>query len=188
MLPLIGLAAQFLPSIIGWAFGGNAEKVTTSVVGAAQEIFGTDDVDQINKAIAADPNLALQFKSKLLDIQAQAQHDDHERNMKEIEDKASARASFAQNKGVLILGMVQVIGFILVSGGVVYGAFSFLIGDVSLQGKDPGTVALVASIISSTLAVLGTMAMQPNGFFYGSSKDAVDGVKQFASSIGKIGK
>jgi len=188
MLPLIGLAAQFLPSIVGWAFGDSAEKVTTSVVGAAQEIFGTDDVDQINKAIAADPNLALQFKSKLLDIQAQAQHDAHELSMKEIEDKQSARSSFASNRGVLILGMVQVIGYIVVVGAVVWGAFSMLSGSSSLAGKDPGTVAVVASIVSAAVTQLGNMAMQPNSFFYGSSKEAIDGVKQFASSIGKISK
>lgn len=199
MFPLIGLAAQFLPSIIGWAFGDDAEKVTTGVVDAAREVFGTDDPDAIPTAIAKDPALAMQFKAKLLDIQADAQKRAHELAMatlanqreqmtREIEDKASARVAFSQNQGVLVLGMVQVIGFILVAAAVVYGAFAFLIGSVSLQGKDPGTVALIASIISSTLTLLGTMAMQPNGFFYGSSKDAVDGVKQFAQSIKGVAK
>lgn len=187
MLPLLPLVASLAPSLVKLIAGDSAGEVAGQVAQAAAALFGSDDPEKIEAAIAQDPGKALEFRAKLLDIQDRENERRFQERMKEIEDKAHARSAFANNKGVLVLGMVQVIGYIGVVAAVVWGAFAMLSGNASLAGKDPGTVAVVAGIVSAAVTQLGNMAMQPNGFFYGASHEAMAGVKNFAASVAKLG-
>lgn len=187
MLPLLPLVASLAPSLVKLIAGDSAGEVAGQVAQAATALFGSDEPEKIEAAIAQDPAKALEFKAKLLDIQDRENERRFQERMKEIEDKGNARSAFSSNRSVLVLGMVQVIGFILVVVLVVSGAFAFLANGGTLQGMDPGTVGIVSSIITGTVTMLGNMAMMPNQFFYGASQDAVAGVKNFAASIAKIG-
>lgn len=72
-MPLLGIAmalAQFAPMIAGWLGGSKAEEVAGKVVGIAQQVTGQSSPDAAVAAIAADPNLALQFQKAVLDQQA----------------------------------------------------------------------------------------------------------------------
>lgn len=72
-MPLIPIAmalAQFAPMIAGWLGGSKAEEVAGKVVGIAQQVTGQSSPDAAVAAIAADPNLSLQFQKAVLDQQA----------------------------------------------------------------------------------------------------------------------
>lgn len=187
MLPLLPLVASLAPSLIKLIAGDSAGEVAGQVAQAATTLFGSDEPETIEAAIAQDPGKALEFKARLLDIQDRESERRFQERLKEIEDKGPARTTFANSKGVLVLGMVQVVGYIGVVAAVVWGAFLVLSGSASLAGKDPGTVAVVTGIVSAAVTQLGNMAMQPNSFFYGASHEAVAGVKSFAASIAKMG-
>lgn len=73
LLPLIGLAAQYMPDIIKAVAGDKAGKVAGQVAEAAQAVFGTDDPDAIQAAIAKDSGLALQWQMKLADVSLEAE-------------------------------------------------------------------------------------------------------------------
>jgi hypothetical protein len=187
MLPLLPILTTIAPWLARQVFGEGGAEIAQSVTQIATQVFGTDDPQAIEQAIASDPSKAFEFKKLALELQDREMQRQHDERMAEIGDKANARGSFANNRGVLALGMVQVVGYIGVVAAVVWGAFEFLTGTATLEGKDPGTVAVVASIISASVTQLGNMAMQPNGFFYGASHEAVSGVKNFAASIAKFG-
>lgn len=72
-MPLIPIAmalAQFAPMIAGWLGGQKAEEVAGKVVGIAQQVTGQSSPDATVAAIAADPNLAMQFQKAVLEQQA----------------------------------------------------------------------------------------------------------------------
>lgn len=70
MLPIALALAQFAPMIAGWLGGSKAEEVAGKVVGIAQQVTGQSSPDAAVAAIAADPNLSLQFQKAVLDQQA----------------------------------------------------------------------------------------------------------------------
>ncbi|AUL55010.1 3TM-type holin [Burkholderia pseudomallei] len=73
-MPLIPIAmalAQFAPMIAGWLGGSNAENVAAKVVGVAQAVTGTSTPDAARAAIEADPNLAMQFQTKIVESQVE---------------------------------------------------------------------------------------------------------------------
>ena len=63
------LAQQFLPSLVGSLMGDKAEAVAESVVSMAQGVTGTASPDDAMKALAANPEMALRYKEKLIDFQ-----------------------------------------------------------------------------------------------------------------------
>ncbi|MBF3825405.1 hypothetical protein ISF98_29125 [Burkholderia pseudomallei] len=73
-MPLIPIAmalAQFAPMIAGWLGGSNAENVAAKVVGVAQAVTSTSTPDAARAAIEADPNLAMQFQTKIVESQVE---------------------------------------------------------------------------------------------------------------------
>ncbi|WP_175992360.1 3TM-type holin [Burkholderia vietnamiensis] len=73
-MPLIPIAmalAQFAPMIAGWLGGSKAENVAQKVVGVAQAVTGTATPDAALAAIQADPNLAMQFQTKVVESQVE---------------------------------------------------------------------------------------------------------------------
>jgi roadblock/LC7 domain-containing protein len=70
MLPIALALAQFAPMIAGWLGGPKAEEVAGKVVGIAQQVTGQSSPDATVAALAADPNLSLQFQKAVLDQQA----------------------------------------------------------------------------------------------------------------------
>ena len=61
--------AQFAPVVAGWFGGSKAQEVATKVVGIAQAVTGKNEPNEALAAIRADPNLALQFQTKVLEQQ-----------------------------------------------------------------------------------------------------------------------
>lgn len=76
-LPLIaagvtGILVESLPSIASWIFGDKTGKAVETVTGIAREVLGTDNPADIERAIASDPEKALQFKLALIQAEAAA--------------------------------------------------------------------------------------------------------------------
>ena len=67
LLPIALALAQFAPTIAGLLGGAKAEAVAEKVAGIAQAVTGQHSPDAALKALQADPNLALQFQTAVLD-------------------------------------------------------------------------------------------------------------------------
>lgn len=65
MLPIIGLALQYAPDLIGLFVGQKAADATDKVIAVAKEIFGTDEPKDIAAQIAADESKARIFAERL---------------------------------------------------------------------------------------------------------------------------
>lgn len=92
LVPLLGLAAEFVPGLISAVAGDRAGKVAGQIAGAAKAVFGTDDEDKIRAAIAADPNLALQFQMRLVEVELEFRRIEKEELQAVLLDIANARA------------------------------------------------------------------------------------------------
>jgi len=184
--PLLPLIAQFVPGIVGSIFGSNAGEVTKAVTNAAVEVFGTDDKNEIERAIAADPAKALEFKSKLLDIQDREAQRQHAERMAEIGDTANARATFGGDNKVFWLGVIILGIFGAVTGGSLWGAFLILTDGLKI--KDPGTVAAVFTMIGSTVSGVGALAGMVVGYFYGSSRSSQQKTAQMGDALAALGR
>ena len=71
MLPIALALMQFAPQLAGLLGGTKAEAVASHVVGIAQTITGQTTPDAALAAIQADPNLAFQFQSKVVESQVE---------------------------------------------------------------------------------------------------------------------
>lgn len=78
--------AQFAPSLIKWATGSDtAETIATAAVNTVKQITGARNLDDSIEVLKADPKLALEFQTAML-------NQDSEFEKLYVEDKASARA------------------------------------------------------------------------------------------------
>lgn len=98
-MPLIPLLLGLAPTVASWLMGDKTGKAVETVTGIARDILGTTDADGIERAVAADPNLALQFKMAVLQAEADARahterlrQQDLDEMKTQLADVASARS------------------------------------------------------------------------------------------------
>ena len=98
-MPLIPLLLGLAPTVASWLMGDKTGAVVSQVTGIARDILGTTDAAGIERAVATDPNLALQFKMALLQAEADARAHEAQMNRQALEelnariaDVASARS------------------------------------------------------------------------------------------------
>ena len=82
---------QLAPTVASWILGDRTGAAVEKVTGIARDILGTDDPSGIEAAIARDPNAALQFKTALIQAEADARRLEHEAVLAQIHDVQSAR-------------------------------------------------------------------------------------------------
>lgn len=73
-MPILPLLLGIAPTVASWIMGDKTGAAVSKVAGIAQEILGTSDAGGIERAIAADPNLALQFKMALIQAETDARN------------------------------------------------------------------------------------------------------------------
>ena len=132
-LPLIaagvaGILVESLPSIASWIFGDKTGKAVETVTGIARDVLGTDDPADLSRALASDPEKALQFKIALLQAEAAARSHEAEMGRQaldevkaRLEDVAGARsqtvelakAGSAIAWGAPIVSVLITVGFFL---------------------------------------------------------------------------
>lgn len=95
LLPLIGIAASFVPEIVKVIAGDRAGQVAEAVGTAATTIFGTENPAQVNAQAKLDPEKAQAFKLELLRITAEQERaireDETRRLLAELADTQGAR-------------------------------------------------------------------------------------------------
>lgn len=69
----LGLALKYAPDLIRWVSGDNAGDVADKVANVAMEITGTKDAESAEAALEANPELAMQFKLGLADIEKETE-------------------------------------------------------------------------------------------------------------------
>lgn len=94
-MPLIPLLLGLAPTVASWLMGDKTGAVVSQVTGIAREILGTDDAAGIERAVATDPNLALQFKMALLQAEADARAHEAQMNRQALEELNSRIADVA---------------------------------------------------------------------------------------------
>lgn len=92
MPALIPLLLGLAPTVASWILGDKTGAAVEKVTGIAREVLGTDDPAGIEHAIASDPNIALQFKTALIQAEADARRQEFETFKAQLADVASARA------------------------------------------------------------------------------------------------
>ena len=134
-MPLIPLLLGLAPTVASWIMGDKTGAVVSQVTGIARDILGTTDAAGIERAVATDPNLALQFKMALLQAEADARAHEAQMNRQALEelnsriaDVASARSQtveLAKAGSAIAWGspIVSVLA-ICVFGGFVYMLFA----------------------------------------------------------------
>src|SRR4051812_39760230 len=85
---LLPLLASLVPEAVKWIAGDAAGKAAEQVTAIAGQIFGGQDPDA---AIAAKPELALQFKMAVLAAQSASEKEETARLMAQLADVQSAR-------------------------------------------------------------------------------------------------
>jgi hypothetical protein len=185
---LIPLALQFVPGLVGAAFGKNAEAVAASVGEAAQAVFGTDDKDKIEKAIAADPKLAWAFKDKLLDLRDRENQRAHDERMAELGDVSNARELFKSGGQSVSsnLAYVTVGAFFVINGAMLWGYYALLTQGVAI--KNPELTIAIANAVGLLAGFINSKAEQVYGFFFGSSVSARANAQATSAALGDIAK
>lgn len=91
-MPFLPLILGLAPTVASWIMGDKTGAAVSQVTGIAREILGTDSADGIERAIAADPNVALQFKMAIIQAEADARRQEFDTLKAELEDRGNARS------------------------------------------------------------------------------------------------
>ena len=94
-MPLIPLLLGLAPTVASWIMGDKTGAAVTQITGIARDILGTTDAAGIERAVATDPNLALQFKMALLQAEADARAHEAQMNRQALEELNSRIADVA---------------------------------------------------------------------------------------------
>ncbi|TAJ91002.1 hypothetical protein [Reyranella sp.] len=89
---LAGVLVESLPSIASWIFGNKTGKAVEVVTGAAKQVFGADDPAALEKALAADPAKALEFKRIVIEAEGRERQQAIEELTVRLHDVQSARS------------------------------------------------------------------------------------------------
>ncbi|TAJ97001.1 MAG: hypothetical protein EPO10_27950 [Reyranella sp.] len=117
-MPLIPLLLGLAPTVAEWILGDKTGKAVGKVTSIAQDILGTSDVDQIERAVAADPNLALQFKQAVIQAAADEKRMELDALKAQLADVQSARAQTVElaKAGSVIAWGAPVVSVIIAVG------------------------------------------------------------------------
>ncbi|KVD81935.1 hypothetical protein WS62_23555 [Burkholderia sp. ABCPW 14] len=172
-MPLIPIAmalAQFAPMIAGWLGGSSAANVAQKVVGVAQAVTGTSAPDAALAAIQADPNLAMQFQTKI--VESQVEMAQIAADVTKAELAADTADTAAVNQTMQVEAKADhwptyswrpFVGFCfgllgLLSGMTVGGAYIGVMAfhaNPSILGQLPGMLGSEAAVMATMAPVLG---------------------------------
>lgn len=185
---IVGLATSLLPSIAGWIFGKTGETVTGHVLDAAKEIFGTEDKDQIEQAIAANPELAFRFKEKLLDIRDREAERAHKERMAEFQDVQNARSAQTGPHATVTptIAVSTVLLFFISNALILWGAYKAMTSGIEVKNVE--LALAVSAIVGGIVTNVNSKADQVYGFFFGSSVSARSNAHATQTALADIAK
>ena len=168
MLPLIPIAGSLIASVVPELFklfGTEKQaQVAEKVIGIANSVTGILDPDAATKAIMADPTLALQFKTAVLDQQTILEEIAFKREKLYVDDVQDAR-KYRDDK-VFWLGICVLVSFALIMGVTLWGLYGLMTKQFVI---DPALIAAVFGLVGSIIGYFAANAQQVVGYFFGSS-------------------
>jgi hypothetical protein len=160
-MPFLPLLLGLAPTVVSWVLGDKTGAAVTKITGIAQDLLGTSDAAGIERAIAADPNLALQFKMALIQAEADARRQEFDTLQAQLADVQSARN---QTVKLAEAGSVIAWGAPIISILITVGFFAMLY--VVIRQEIPESSQTLANIM---LGSLGTSFTAVVGYWVGSS-------------------
>lgn len=158
---LLPLLMNIAPTVASWLMGDKTGQAVEKITGIAQEVLGTTDANGIERAIASDPNLAMQFRTMLIQAEADARRLQFEELREELQDRQSARN---QTVELAKAGSPIAWGAVVIST-IVMAGFSVMLWLVIKQEVPASQRELVMYMLSA----LQTMATGVVGYWVGSS-------------------
>ena len=171
LIPIVAALVQYAPVLAGLLGGPKAADMATAVVDIAKQVTGTTEPGDALAGIQSDPELAVRFKTAVMDnelalarlaAEGRKTELDHTATIAQVDqaDRASARgmrqASRSKVPDVL-------------AGIIVFGFFVVLIGGLSGWLKLPDNPLLLA-LVGALVAAFG----QVLNFHFGSSQGSKD--------------
>jgi len=192
-MPLIPLLLGLAPTVASWIFGDKTGGAVNTVTEIARQVIGTDDPDAIEKAVSADPNLALQFKMAVLKAEADARNAqlDAEKASRQAEidelktivaDVQSARAqtvSLAQAKSPIAYGVVVMSVLSMMLAGAV--AYLALFGG---ENAAKWTETIITMLVGAAIQWVAVV----QSYWLGSSRGSADKDSALAQVVRGTGK
>lgn len=168
-LTLAPLLARWIPDIVGWLGGDDAEKVAAGVVGAVQAVAGSNDLTTMAAALE-DPSKAADIALGLARISAEREAKRLDTQTAEIvarlKDTADARAQTVAlvAKGSRLAWMPAIITFLLLA---VFGVTLWVV----FTGHIPKDNTRMADQLIGGLYTLVTTSVS---YWVGTSRGAVE--------------
>ncbi len=97
---LIPLLLGLAPKVVEWVAGKPAGQIVDQVTKVAKDTLGIDNINDLESAIAQDPEKALQFKLAMINVANEAAKREHEQTMAGIAasiDEMKAQLADVQN-------------------------------------------------------------------------------------------
>jgi hypothetical protein len=160
-MPFLPLLLGLAPTVASWILGDKTGAAVTKITGIAQDLLGTSDAAGIERAIAADPNLALQFKMAMIQAEADARRQEFDTLQAQLADVQNARN---QTVKLAEAGSVIAWGAPIISILITVGFFAMLY--VVIRQEIPESSQTLANIM---LGSLGTSFTAVVGYWVGSS-------------------
>ena len=168
MLPLLPLAGSLIATVIPELFkifGTDKQAaVAEKVMDIAAQVTGISEPDAAAKAIAADPETALRFKTAVLNQQMELEELAYRKEKLYVDDVQDAR-QYRDNK-VFWLGLCILVSFVLIMGLTLWGLYGMMTKQFTI---DPALIAAVFGLIGSIIGYFAANAQQVVGYFFGSS-------------------
>lgn len=192
-IPLIGLGLQALvtslvPAAAKHLFGSGGEAVAKEIVGVATEVFGSNDEREIEKAIAKDPALAMQFKLRVMEIADKESERKFQLIVEELNDVKNARAMQQATNGNTVpsLALATVLLFFVSNGLMLYGAYMLLTTGINVKNTD--LAVAVAGFVGQVAGFVNAKTDMVYGFFFGSSVSARSNAANTSNALADIAK
>lgn len=160
-MPFLPLLLGLAPTVASWIMGDKTGAAISKITGIAQDLLGTTDANGIEQAIAADPNLALQFKMAIIQAEADARRQQFDELQAQLADVQSAR-----NQTIRLAEASSKIawGAPIISAVITLGFFIMLY--LVIRNEIPESSQTLANIM---LGSLGTSFTAVVGYWVGSS-------------------
>lgn len=185
MLPLIPIAGSLIASLVPELFklfGTEKQaQVAEEVINIAKKVTGIEDGDEAAKAIMANPELALQFKTAVLNQEVQLKEIAYKTEKLYVDDVQDARKY--RDANVFRLGVVILCSFAAVMGVTLYGLYKLTTGTVPV---DQNTFAAVVGLVGAIIGYFAANAQQVVSYFFGSSQGSMMKSDNITDTISKF--
>lgn len=182
MLPLVGLAATFVPDLIRLIAGDKTGSVADQVSNAVKDVAKTSDPVEALKAIQADGAVATELRARLAQIAVDAQKVQNEEADKKRRDELTAlQANLADTKDA----RSSLVELVRTKSAIAWGSpavslvvtvgFFFIIALVLFDGKNiASNDATFEQLLYVSIGTLGTAFATVVNFWLGSSQGSRD--------------